>query len=121
MNMRLSSVVAAALVLAMSGPIFAQEYVEYVSKQDRFTATFPVEPKVTDFTFKSQFNSMLPARTYTAEGIAGRFKVTVVDYNNIEAIATEKAKTCPPGAWSRSEEHTSELQSLRHLVCRLLL
>src|SRR5262245_64565020 len=25
------------------------------------------------------------------------------------------------GALSRSEEHTSELQSLRHLVCRLLL
>src|SRR5438045_5220463 len=27
-------------------------------------------------------------------------------------------RTLPP---SRSEEHTSELQSLRHLVCRLLL
>src|SRR5205814_2912303 len=32
----------------------------------------------------------------------------------------------PPSPWSsaatrRSEEHTSELQSLRHLVCRLLL
>src|SRR5262245_65341242 len=26
-----------------------------------------------------------------------------------------------PGALVRSEEHTSELQSLRHLVCRLLL
>src|ERR1035441_1007116 len=26
----------------------------------------------------------------------------------------------PPACW-RSEEHTSELQSLRHLVCRLLL
>src|SRR5205814_9528820 len=25
------------------------------------------------------------------------------------------------GTWRRSEEHTSELQSLRHLVCRLLL
>src|SRR5205814_8082833 len=25
------------------------------------------------------------------------------------------------GTFSRSEEHTSELQSLRHLVCRLLL
>src|SRR5437899_8145157 len=25
------------------------------------------------------------------------------------------------GRWARSEEHTSELQSLRHLVCRLLL
>src|SRR5258705_13635637 len=27
----------------------------------------------------------------------------------------------PPGRSLRSEEHTSELQSLRHLVCRLLL
>src|SRR5947199_2009414 len=27
----------------------------------------------------------------------------------------------PPHSRSRSEEHTSELQSLRHLVCRLLL
>src|SRR5437899_4913199 len=26
-----------------------------------------------------------------------------------------------PGLFGRSEEHTSELQSLRHLVCRLLL
>src|SRR2546422_11393694 len=26
-----------------------------------------------------------------------------------------------PGAWPRSEEHTSELQSRLHLVCRLLL
>src|SRR5438045_9037058 len=28
---------------------------------------------------------------------------------------------CRPSPFSRSEEHTSELQSLRHLVCRLLL
>src|ERR1035441_9885960 len=28
---------------------------------------------------------------------------------------------CHPGDCHRSEEHTSELQSLRHLVCRLLL
>src|SRR2546425_9072395 len=26
-----------------------------------------------------------------------------------------------PGYWARSEEHTSELQSLAYLVCRLLL
>src|SRR5438045_4097223 len=28
---------------------------------------------------------------------------------------------CASSGWCRSEEHTSELQSLRHLVCRLLL
>src|SRR5207244_10870567 len=27
----------------------------------------------------------------------------------------------PPAEWTRSEEHTSELQSPDHLVCRLLL
>src|SRR5205814_10463593 len=31
-----------------------------------------------------------------------------------------RSRASPPGG-SRSEEHTSELQSLRHLVCRLLL
>src|SRR5258705_8854936 len=30
-------------------------------------------------------------------------------------------RTCRSACSARSEEHTSELQSLRHLVCRLLL
>src|ERR1035441_10604490 len=34
------------------------------------------------------------------------------------AMRTQQGMTC---WWRRSEEHTSELQSLRHLVCRLLL
>src|SRR5262245_64140552 len=36
------------------------------------------------------------------------------------ACAGCAARLSPMTAW-RSEEHTSELQSLRHLVCRLLL
>src|SRR5262245_63773206 len=38
-------------------------------------------------------------------------------------IATGSGPAVPslPGLANRSEEHTSELQSLRHLVCRLLL
>src|SRR5947199_9382734 len=38
------------------------------------------------------------------------------------ASSTHLARASPsPGTRRRSEEHTSELQSLRHLVCRLLL
>src|SRR5438046_5927839 len=39
------------------------------------------------------------------------------------ALAAPFAGSCPeaPGPASRSEEHTSELQSLTNLVCRLLL
>ena len=96
--MRLSPVVTAALIMSLSGSAFAQEYVEYKSQQDRFTIVFPAPPKVTETTFKSQFGSVLPARVYSAEANGGHYSVTVVDYNNIQAIATEKAKSCPPGA-----------------------
>src|SRR5690348_17994020 len=34
---------------------------------------------------------------------------------------TEMRTRWPPRRWGRSEEHTSELQSPVHLVCRLLL
>jgi hypothetical protein len=95
--MRLS-IVSATLILVIGGVAFAQEYVEYKSEQDRFAATFPTQPKVTDGIFKSQFGSMLPMRIYESDSGNSHFKMTVIDYNNIEAIATEKAKSCPPGA-----------------------
>src|SRR5262245_3502364 len=43
----------------------------------------------------------------------------VVDHSKSVKVPTVDGKTYP--AKVRSEEHTSELQSLRHLVCRLLL
>src|SRR5262245_63892893 len=43
----------------------------------------------------------------------------VVDFG--EGTGPQMAGLKLPGARGRSEEHTSELQSLRHLVCRLLL
>ena len=95
--MRLSAV-SAALILAIAASAFAQEYVEFTSKEDRFGVTFPTEPKVEQIMFKSQFGSMLPARVYSSDSATSHFKVTVVDYNNIEAIATERSKSCPPGA-----------------------
>ena len=95
--MRLTAI-SAALILAIAASAFAQEYEEFTSKDDRFGVTFPSAPKVEQFMFKSQFGSMLPARMYTADSGNSHFKVTVVDYNNIEAISTERAKSCPPGA-----------------------
>src|SRR2546425_6313622 len=37
-----------------------------------------------------------------------------------ESVTTISTEAPPPSPW-RSEEHTSELQSLAYLVCRLLL
>src|SRR5262245_64279679 len=37
------------------------------------------------------------------------------------SASAKSSRSSPRSAAIRSEEHTSELQSLRHLVCRLLL
>src|ERR1035441_9616655 len=53
-------------------------------------------------------------------GFADAFEAA--DTERLAALLTEDAwLTMPPEPLERSEEHTSELQSLRHLVCRLLL
>src|ERR1035441_6227080 len=49
-------------------------------------------------------------------GTSSRFFVTINDVDQrLEQISPALSRA------ARSEEHTSELQSLRHLVCRLLL
>src|SRR5262245_65131372 len=63
--------------------------------------------------------------------LANRFQMTLAGMmkhvgvlEQAGLVTTEKVgrvRTCKLGLHRRSEEHTSELQSLRHLVCRLLL
>ena len=46
-----------ALVLSVSGPAFAQEdWTEYQNNQDGFKVDFPGQPKVTETTWKTQFD-----------------------------------------------------------------
>ena len=87
-----------AAILSIGASAFAQEYVEYNSQQDRFSIVFPKQPTITTKTYKSEFGSVLPERDYTADVDNKHFSVRVVDYANIRAIATEKAKACPAGA-----------------------
>src|SRR5205814_9073637 len=63
------------------------------------------------------FNSGYATAVGTLPAIAGKNDVIILD-KLVHASLVDGARLS--GA-SRSEEHTSELQSLRHLVCRLLL
>jgi hypothetical protein len=90
--------ISTALLLSISGVLFAQEWVEFASRQDRFTCLFPTQPQVTETTYLSQHEANLPARVYMATQGKSTFKVTVVDYNQAQRILTEKAKSCPAGA-----------------------
>src|SRR2546429_6002658 len=74
-------------------------------------------PRSTLFPYTTLFRSQGRIRVCTATSARSTFKTTA------------SAATWRPGAWHRrsasdwcrSEEHTSELQSRLHLVCRLLL
>src|SRR5258705_7869628 len=44
-----------------------------------------------------------------------------LEYRTVSGLPVKRVYTPEDVAATRSEEHTSELQSLRHLVCRLLL
>ena len=92
--MRLNRLVP-VLILFVSGPAFAQDWVEYTSKADFFTVNFPSEPKVRETTYRSEYGYDLPARVYSAEAGQSRYSATVVDYSVVEKLATEKSKTCP--------------------------
>ncbi|MBI4886281.1 MAG: hypothetical protein HY824_04260 [Acidobacteria bacterium] len=93
--MRLLPLLSSALVLAMSGTSFAQEWTEFASRDDRFTVTFPGQPTITETTWKSQFSAILPARIYSGTQGSGRYSVTVVDYNPIERLLSERSRALP--------------------------
>jgi hypothetical protein len=84
----------AALILCLSGPSFAQEWIQYASKADLFGVNFPVEPKVQDIAYATEFEIKLPGHVYSAESGASRYLVTVVDYNDAEKIHTEQSEQC---------------------------
>ena len=94
--MRMTALVL-ALVLSMSGPAVAQEWIEYVNTQDGFKVNFPGQPTVTETNWKSQLDYILPARVYSADRGRERYSLTVADYSGLEQQGIERSKTCPPG------------------------
>lgn len=94
--MRVTAIVV-AVVLSMAATATAQEWEEFVSKEDGFKVDFPGQPKVTDTTWKSQMDYILPGKIYSVDKGRERYSMTVIDYSSMEQQGIERAKTCEPG------------------------
>jgi hypothetical protein len=93
--MRVTTLLLAS-VLFVCGPAFAQDWEEYINKDDGFRVDFPGPPKVTETTFKSEYGADLPAHVYSVARGPERYSITVVDYTQAPRLLDEKAKlTCP--------------------------
>jgi hypothetical protein len=91
--MRLIPLVS-ALVLFISGPAFAQEWIEYVSKADFFSVNFPDQPRVRDITWETEYSVTLPGHVHEYVDGQNRYSVTVVDYQNIQKIHAARLEGC---------------------------
>ena len=98
-NMRPMALAAliAIVLFSTSGTSFAQEWREFVSKEDLFGANFPGAPIVMPIVWETEYGVSLPARVYTVKQGPSSYSMTVVDYNPVKDILTAKAATCPPG------------------------
>ena len=92
--MRLIRLAAAALMLCIAAPCFAQEWIEYYSKPDAFLVNFPGEPQVRNITYATEYGLTLPAHLHLYEQGPNRFSVTVVDYGNVTALHADRVKGC---------------------------
>jgi hypothetical protein len=103
------ALMSSLVFFTLSSASFAQEWTEFASREDRFTISFPGKPEVNDTTWVSQYQAILPARIYTGTQGTGRYSVTVVDYNPVERLLTERSRELPaldlavheygPGYW----------------------
>src|SRR5438045_7960497 len=83
-------------------------------------------PRSTLFPYTTLFRSAHRVRAFLRGGLGrdGNDRFADVQRLSMEparSFAAKIAAADPDCDLDRSEEHTSELQSLRHLVCRLLL
>src|SRR5205814_9083025 len=101
-----------------------------------FTSMLPPPPRPTLFPYTTLFRSEQAVAQIVSTGDSPEVKLQKI-YAKTQSIrntsyevekteqeqkrAKEKEVNNVEDVWKRSEEHTSELQSLRHLVCRLLL
>jgi len=91
--MRLIQLVIAALLLCL--PVFAsaqEEWMAFMSVEDRFSIPFPGKPTALTITWPSEYGAVFPGRVYSVQNGASRYSVTVIDYTNAPAIHAKIAK-----------------------------
>lgn len=88
--MRLICAAAALCLVVFAGPVIAQDWITYVSRESRFSVNFPGEPQMREIMYPSEYGAVFPGRVYTSNDGPNRYSVTVIDYTNAEKIHAER-------------------------------
>ena len=68
------------MLLTVSFPTAAQDWLEYKNREDRFIINLPGEPTVRDITYTPQRGATLRGHVYTVDDGPRKYSVTVVNF-----------------------------------------
>ena len=80
--MRIAVYILTAIILLTPVPALAQDWIEYVDNEQRFSVNLPGEPTIEDTTIISQRSDTYPARIYRVSDGVSDYMVKVVDYGD---------------------------------------
>ena len=116
--MRVIRLIPAALILMLlSTNAHAQEWVDFTSREDRFTVNMPGQPKVDAIQWPSEYGLVFPGRVYTAMRGAEKYTITVIDYSDAEKRYAEKPH---PPSFRQAEYWMMDIQgSIQYAATKL--
>ncbi len=90
MHLRLALVTT--VLVSSSALAVAQGWIDYISREDRFSVNVPGQPKVETISWPGEYGPSFPGRVYTADAGGARYSVTVIDYTSTRAIHEKTQK-----------------------------
>lgn len=95
--MRIASCVLTAIILLAPASALAQDWMEYVDREQRFSVNLPGEPMIEDTMIVSQRGGTYPARIYRVSDGVSDYMVKVVDY--ADAVISDVRGSIAWEAW----------------------
>ena len=95
--MRFASYVLTAIILLAPVQAFAQDWIEYVDREQRFSVNLPGEPTTEDIMITSQRGDTYPAKIYRVSDGVSDYMVKVIDYDG--AVVSDVRSSVSWEAW----------------------
>ncbi|MET0211479.1 MAG: hypothetical protein ABW292_00665 [Vicinamibacterales bacterium] len=108
---------AVLICVLISTAASAQEWIDFTSREDRFTVNMPGQPKVEKIEWPSEYGLVFPGRVYTAMKGAEKYSITVIDYSDAEKRYNEKPH---PPSFRQAEYWMMDIQgSIQYAATKL--
>jgi len=116
--MRVMRLIPAALILMLfATTALAQEWVDFTSREDRFTVNMPGQPKVETIQWPSEYGLTFPGRVYSAMRGAEKYSITAIDYSDAEKRYYDKPH---PPSFRQAEYWMMDIQgSIQYAATKL--